>query len=158
MCYGWWRTPFGGRRPSVEDDFWWKTTFVDRRPSVEDKIQWNTTLGGRWSLEVDNLRWKTTFRGRQPSVDPCMLPNPLCGFFLFNHEFSIHYFQRHKKSNLSNFNCKWYTKRIEMFGNHISKCPNINRKGHNSYYRVISLVVSPCLRPSWDPFTQFGPL
>ena len=27
------------------------------------------------------LRWKTTFCGRRPSVDPCILPTPLCDIF-----------------------------------------------------------------------------
>ena len=48
--YGRWKTTFGGRWPSVEDNFYWKTTF-----------------GGRWPLVEDNLRWKTTFGGEATS-------------------------------------------------------------------------------------------
>ena len=63
------KTTFGRRRPSVEDDLRWKTTFGGRRPSVEDDLRWKTTFGGRRPS------------GRRPSVDPCMLPSPLCGIF-----------------------------------------------------------------------------
>ena len=40
----WWKTTFGGRRPSVEDDFRWKTTYGGRRPSVEDDFLGKTIL------------------------------------------------------------------------------------------------------------------
>ena len=36
-----------------------------------------------WYVE-DDLRWKTTFRGRQPPVNPCMLPTPLCGILNYS--------------------------------------------------------------------------
>ena len=79
----WWKTTFGGRRPSVEDDLRWKTTFGGRRPSVEDNIWWKTTFSERQRSAEDNLRWKTTFSGRWPSLDPCMLPTPLCVIFVY---------------------------------------------------------------------------
>ena len=68
-----WKTTFSGRRTSVEDTLRWKTTFGERRPSVEDNLLWETTYGGRKPLV------ETTFGGTRPSVDPCMLPTPLCG-------------------------------------------------------------------------------
>ena len=37
-----WKTTFGGRWPSVEDNL------RGRRPSVGDSLQWKTTFGGRW--------------------------------------------------------------------------------------------------------------
>ena len=64
---------FDGRRPSVEDDLLWKTTFVGRQPIVEDYLQ-----------------WQTTFSGRRPSLDPCMLPTPLCGIFLLYELIFVH--------------------------------------------------------------------
>ena len=36
---------------------------------------------GTQSLLDDDLRWKTTCSERRASVDPCMLPTPLCGIF-----------------------------------------------------------------------------
>ena len=33
----------------------------------------------RHPLVEDDLRWKMTFSGGRPSLDPCMLPTPLCG-------------------------------------------------------------------------------
>ena len=65
----------------LEDDLWWKMNFSGRRPSVEDYLCWKTTFSGRYPLVEDNLWWKTALGGRQPSVDPCMLPSPLCGIF-----------------------------------------------------------------------------
>ena len=43
---------FGGRHPLVEEDLWWRTAFGERQPSVEDDL-----------LVEDDLRWKTTFSG-----------------------------------------------------------------------------------------------
>ena len=42
-----WKTTFGGRQPSVEDDLWWKTTFGERPPSGKDNLRWKATFGGR---------------------------------------------------------------------------------------------------------------
>ena len=69
-------TNFGGRRPSVEYNLQWK-------PSVEDDLQWKTSFGGTRPLVEHDLRWNTTFSVRQPSLDPCMLPTPLCSIFLY---------------------------------------------------------------------------
>ena len=43
----WWKTTFGGRRPSVEDDLQWKITFGGRQPSAEDDFWWKATFVGR---------------------------------------------------------------------------------------------------------------
>ena len=64
-----------GKWPLVEDDLWWIKTFA------EDILRLSTTFGGRRSLVEDDLWWKTTFSGRQPSLDPSMLPTPVCGIF-----------------------------------------------------------------------------
>ena len=61
----WRKTTLSGRRLSVEDDIQWKMTFGGRRPLVEEDLFWKTHV-----LE-DELQWKT--------LDPCMLPTPLCG-------------------------------------------------------------------------------
>ena len=55
--------------------------FGRRRPSVEDNLRRKTTCGGRQHLVEDDLRWSTTFSGRWSSLDPCMLPTPLCSIF-----------------------------------------------------------------------------
>ena len=65
----------------MEDVLRWKTPFGGRRLLVEDDLG-KTTLDGRRQLVEDNLSWKMTLGGRRPSVDPCMLPSPLCGIFL----------------------------------------------------------------------------
>ena len=65
----------------VEDDLWWNTPYGGRQTLVEDNLWWKTTFGGRQHLVEEDLWWKTTFSGRQPSLDPCMLPTPLCGIF-----------------------------------------------------------------------------
>ena len=36
-CYGWWKTTFCGRQPSVEDDLWWKTAFSGEATSKQGK-------------------------------------------------------------------------------------------------------------------------
>ena len=83
----WWKTAFDGRQPSVEDNLWWNITFfggwpsVGRWPAVEDDLWLKTTMGERQPLVKDDLRWKTTFGQRRPSLDPCILPTPLCGNF-----------------------------------------------------------------------------
>ena len=41
---GRWKTSFGGRRPSVEDDLWWKTTVGGRHPLVADTLWWKMTF------------------------------------------------------------------------------------------------------------------
>ena len=53
-----------------------------RQPSVEDGLQCKTAFGGRRPLVEEKLWWKKNFGGRIPSMDPCMLPTPLCGIFL----------------------------------------------------------------------------
>ena len=58
-CYGWWKTTFDGRRPSVEEDLQWKTTFGGRRPSVEDDLWWKKTYGGKRPSVEDDFWWKT---------------------------------------------------------------------------------------------------
>ena len=63
-CYGRWKTTFGGRWHSVEDNLWWKTT-----------------LGGRRPLGEDDLGRKTTFDRRWPSVDACMRSSPFFSIF-----------------------------------------------------------------------------
>ena len=58
-----WKTTFGGRRPSEEDDLLWKTTFCGRLPFLEDYLLWKmtfsgrTTFSGRWTLVKDDLWW-----------------------------------------------------------------------------------------------------
>ena len=59
----WWKTNFGGRQSSEEDDHRWKMTFGGRRPSVEDDLWWRTTFDGRRPVVEDDLRWKMTFAG-----------------------------------------------------------------------------------------------
>ena len=55
---------------------------------VEDKLRRKTTFSVRQPSMEDNLWWKATFGGRQLSVEdnPCMLPSPLCGIFLMQHD------------------------------------------------------------------------
>ena len=65
----------GGRQPLVED------TFSGRPPLLEDDLWWKTTMGERRPLVKEDLRWKMTFGQRRPSLDPCMLPTPLCSIF-----------------------------------------------------------------------------
>ena len=77
MGYGRWKTTFGGRQPSMEDDLWWKMTFGERRPLVEDKLRLKTTFGGRQPLVEDNLCWKITFGGRR---QPLVIGNPRWNF------------------------------------------------------------------------------
>ena len=64
----------------VEDNLWWKTTLGGRQIRVEEPLV-ETTLVERQPWVEDDLRWKMNFGGRRPSVDPCMLPSPLCGIF-----------------------------------------------------------------------------
>ena len=56
-------------------------TFCGRRPLVDEDFRWMMTFGGRQHLVEEDIWWKTTFSGRRPSLDPCMLPTPLCGIF-----------------------------------------------------------------------------
>ena len=65
----WWKTTFGRRQPSVEDDLQWKMTFSGRWPSVEDNLRWKTTLVGRLPSVEDDLGWKTLLGGRWPWVE-----------------------------------------------------------------------------------------
>ena len=64
----WWKTTFGGRRPSVEDNLRWKVTFSERRPSVEDDLQWQTTFVGSlhaaYSVRVCKILLKMYFTGK----------------------------------------------------------------------------------------------
>ena len=41
------KTCFGGRQPSVEDDFWWKMTFGGGLHLVKDDLSRKTTFGGK---------------------------------------------------------------------------------------------------------------
>ena len=88
-CYGRWKTTFGGRRPSLEDNLRWKMTFGGRRLLLEDNLRWKTTYCGRRHLVEDDLLWSTTFSGRRPSLDPYVLPTPLCGIFEFGVLFGL---------------------------------------------------------------------
>ena len=40
----------------MEDDFWWKTNFGGRRPSVEDNLQRKTTFAGSLHAAYSALR------------------------------------------------------------------------------------------------------
>ena len=62
----WWKTPFNGGLPPMEDDAGWKITFHWRQLSMGDNLWWRMTFHARHPLMEEKLWWKMTYYRRWP--------------------------------------------------------------------------------------------